>query len=83
MEYKLNISKKEFNDIYSGAKKFLIRNDNIQFNIGDLLILEESNNGVFSGNILHRIVSFVESDKKVLKENFVIIGITESSKLYT
>lgn len=83
MEYKLNISEVEFNDIYSGNKKFLVRNDNSKIKVGDLLILEEFDGVSKTGNVLHRVVSFIENDKNILKDNFIILGITKRSKLYT
>lgn len=83
MEYKLNISEKDFNDIYCGSKKFLIRNDNIKFKVGDTLILQEFINNKNSGNVLHRLISFIETDSTYLKDDFIILGITKRSKLYT
>lgn len=83
MEYKLNISEKDFNDIYFGRKKFLIRNDNIDFKIGDILILKEYENEKCTGNVMHRVITYIENNNTYLKEDFLILGIAEVSKLYT
>lgn len=83
MEYKLNIREKDFNDIYFGKKKFLVRNDNIDFKVGDILILKEYENEKYTENVMHRVITYIDNDNTYLQNGFLILGISEISKLYT
>lgn len=77
----LKIKPKYMKDIAVGKKAFEVRKDDRDYQIGDILYLQEYENGKYTGFILKNEVTYVlgrdEEEKKYVREGYVILGIRE------
>lgn len=71
------IEKQYFCAVKSGAKRFEIRKDDDGIDIGDILILDEYNDGMPTGRTLKRFVRYTLRDCPCygLMPGYVIIGL--------
>lgn len=63
-----------FEDVLSGKKKFELRRDEDKVCEGDILVLKEIKNDLFTGNQVSRIVKYVLRDFEGLEDGYCIIG---------
>lgn len=63
--------------IENGNKTFEVRFNDRDFNVGDILHLEETIDGAYTGNILMKEVSYILNDPKYCKEGYVVLGLKE------
>lgn len=75
--HKLKTLPKFFVKVLDGSKNFEVRLNDRNFEIGDLLILEEYENGLYSGRILEKIVKYILSDKDFegVKDDYVVLAL--------
>lgn len=81
MIHQLKIKQKYFNDIIDGIKRFEVRNNDREFCVGDILGLNEvDEGGVETGSCTLAEVTYVlHSD--MLKEGYVVLGIEPFPKV--
>lgn len=76
MEHRLKILPRYFNDIKTGVKKFELRKDNRNFKVGDILVLEEYENGEYTKNTITVKVSYkLKGGDYGLDKDYCILGI--------
>nr|WP_315022932.1 DUF3850 domain-containing protein [uncultured Aminipila sp.] len=68
-KHELKIYKKYFDVIVEGDKSFEIRKNDRDFHVGDIVILKEWDNIVYSGREIHATIKYI------LKDDFV--GLTD------
>ncbi|WP_416692141.1 DUF3850 domain-containing protein [Enterococcus faecalis] len=73
MIHELKIKPEYFKAVESGMKKFEIRKNDRDYNLHDLLILQEYKNGKFTGNKRSVIVTYITDYAQ--KDDFVVLGI--------
>lgn len=73
MIHELKIKPEYFKAVESGMKKFEIRKNDRDYNLHDLLILQEYKNGKFTGNKCSVIVTYITDFAQ--KADFVVLGI--------
>ncbi|EIQ7162163.1 DUF3850 domain-containing protein [Enterococcus faecalis] len=73
MIHELKIKPEYFKAVESGIKKFEIRKNDRDYNLHDLLILQEYKNGKFTGNKCSVIVTYITDYAQ--KDGFVVLGI--------
>lgn len=73
MIHELKIKPEYFKAVESGMKKFEIRKNDRDYNLHDLLILQEYKNGKFTGNKCSVIVTYITDYAQ--KADFVVLGI--------
>lgn len=78
MIHQLKILPEYYQAVVSEDKTFEIRKNDRDFKVGDLLMLEEWNNGKYTGAICYVKVSYICDYEQ--KENIVVLGI---KKLYS
>lgn len=78
MIHQLKILPEYYQAVVSEDKTFEIRKNDRDFKVGDLLMLEEWNNGKYTGGICYVKVSYICDYEQ--KENIVVLGI---KKLYS
>lgn len=80
-----------FQLVVEGIKRFEIRNDDRQFNVGDILCLKEFEpdrtwaahpNGVFTGRHIDVKVDYVLRDYHAVKKGFVVMSVSPIEKEY-
>lgn len=78
MIHELKIQPQYYHDVKCGIKRFELRKDDRNYNIGDYVILKEYDNGVYTGNetkpmeILYILRNCPEYG---LKEGYCILGL--------
>ena len=75
MEHKLKILPEYFEAVKSGSKTFEVRKDDRGFQAGDILFLQEYENGCYTGSGLKVMVTYVLRDTEYCKEGYCIMGI--------
>lgn len=73
MIHQLKILPEYYQAVVSGNKTFEIRKNDRNFKVGDLLMLEEWNNGKYTGKTCYVKVSYICDYEQ--KENIVVLGI--------
>ncbi|EFT93894.1 DUF3850 domain-containing protein [Enterococcus faecalis] len=73
MSHELKIKPEYFKAVESGMKKFETRKNDRDYNLHDLLILQEYKNGKFTGNKCSVIVTYITDYAQ--KDDFVVLGI--------
>lgn len=73
----LKILPKYFKDVATGKKKFEIRYNDRNFKVGDILFLEEYENGKYTGRKLRRRVNYIlyDNDALGLEKGYCILGL--------
>lgn len=68
-----------FQDIKSGVKKFDVRKNDRDFQVGDTLILNDfnENTGRYTGAWLPKQITCKLEDERFVKEGFVILGVED------
>lgn len=66
-----------FRDVYNGIKKFEVRYNDRDFQVGDTLVLKEYDAMTckYSGNSIYRRVTYLLDDPELVKPGFVVLGI--------
>jgi Domain of unknown function (DUF3850) len=66
-----------FQDVYSGVKKFEVRFNDRDFQVNDLLGLEEFDGATqtYTGRYIIRRITYILNDPIFVKDGFVIMGI--------
>lgn len=78
MKHNLKIAPKYFVDVLSGVKKFEVRKDDRNFQVGDWINLQEYKNGEYTG--LYWVVKIIyilgreEDEKQYVADGMVILG---------
>lgn len=72
--HKLKIKPKYFNDVISNKKRFEVRLNDRNFEIGDLIVLEEFKDDRYTNRFINCEITYILDDQEYLKENYVILG---------
>ena len=75
MTHELKILPEYFEAVTSGRKRFEIRKNDRNFQIGDQLILKEWNKEGFTGRSYHSEITYITDYMQ--KEGYVVLGIRE------
>jgi len=76
--HELKISPKYFEDVNANKKRFELRKDDRDFEVGDLITLKEYDNGEYTGREIKNIpIGYILRDvpEYGLKEGYCILGI--------
>lgn len=71
--HELKILPEYFTAVVSGIKRFEIRKNDRGYNVGDILRLNEYENGKYTGNV--HVVEITYITDYVQQDNFVVLGI--------
>jgi Domain of unknown function (DUF3850) len=76
--HELKTLKPYFQDVYSGVKKFEVRFNDRNFQVNDLLGLEEFDDATqtYTGRYIIRRITYILSDPMFVKDGFVIMGLS-------
>jgi Domain of unknown function (DUF3850) len=76
--HELKTLKPYFQDIYSGVKQFEVRLNDRNFQVNDLLGLEEFDGATqtYTGRYIIRRITYILSDPMFVKDGFVIMGLS-------
>ena len=78
MNHNLKISPKYFYDVCYGGKRFELRKDDRDYKVGDTLILEEYEDGKYTGRSFspHTPIQYIlrDCEEYGLKEGYCILG---------
>ena len=74
MVHFLKCSTKYFYAVKNGVKKFEVRKNDRNFNVEDVLVLEEYIDGKYTGAKCERYVNYILNDPEYCKEGYVILG---------
>ncbi|MCK5644203.1 MAG: DUF3850 domain-containing protein [Gammaproteobacteria bacterium] len=74
-KHELKIIQPYFSDVSIGRKKFELRNNDRDFEKGDILKLREWDGEQFTGNFIIRKISYVLQNIEGLKKGFCVLGI--------
>ncbi len=58
-------------------KPFEVRKNDRDFQVGDILALNEWENGKYTGNAVLREITYILDDTEYCKEGFVILGVVQ------
>lgn len=76
MEHELKTYPKYFENVISGRKKFEVRKNDRNFCVGDMLILKEWDNIIYSGREVKTEVIYMLDDKFIgIQPGYVVMGI--------
>lgn len=75
MIHNLKILPEYFSAVACGAKTFEVRKDDRQFDVGDVLKLQEYDREIYTGRAIDAIATYIMRDTCYCKEGFCIIGI--------
>lgn len=74
--HNLKILPNYFQDVYSGKKMFEVRLNDRDYQVGDMLYLQEwSPEDGYTGNYVKKDVYYILDDPAYVKEGFVILGL--------
>jgi len=71
--HELKILPQYFEDILHNSKNFEIRKNDRNYKVGDILILEEWDNGKYTGRKVTRSVGYITDYAQ--KDNYVVMGL--------
>jgi hypothetical protein len=76
--HELKTLKPYFQDVYSGVKQFEVRLNDRNFQVNDLLGLEEFDDATqtYTGRYIIRRITYILSDPMFVKDGFVIMGLS-------
>ena len=77
MEHDLKILPEYFEPVLDGRKKFEIRKNDREFNVGDTLLLREWYSNEYTGREVRRKVTYVLPTAVGLAKDYVILSIEE------
>ena len=79
----LKILPKWFEDVKSGKKKFEIRKNDRNFEIGDILVLQEYEKGKYTGREIQKEIEYIYCGNGLygLSEDFCILGIKDGKTI--
>lgn len=72
--HNLKILPKYFEAQILGIKQFEVRKNDRDFEVGDILLLQEYVNNCYTGNLAAVKITFILDDFVGLKENYVVLG---------
>lgn len=72
--HNLKIITKYFNDVLWGYKTFEVRKNDRDFKVNDIVILEEYNNGSYTGRRICKRITYVLDDQEYCKDGYVTFG---------
>lgn len=74
--HELKILPKYFNDVVNGDKNFELRKNDRDFKVGDSLMLKEFDNGVYTGDSVQVVITYIlVGGEYGLDKDYVILGI--------
>lgn len=74
--HELKIYPKYFEDILNGSKRFEIRKNDRNFQVGDKILLKEWDNIKYSGRSIYAEIIYITDDRFYgLKEGYLVLGI--------
>jgi len=77
-EHHLKILPKYFGAVENGTKNFEVRFNDRDFEVGDILYLEEfDTSNAYTGLYIRAKIGYVLNDENFLKEGYVILGFTK------
>lgn len=75
--HKLKIHPVYFNAIKDGKKNFEVRNNDRDFQLGDIVILEEFNGSEYTGNVIRVKIKYILDDNfEGLTKGYVVFAFT-------
>lgn len=77
MKHYLKISPSHFKAVKDGTKPFELRKDDRSYNVGDILVLQEYAYGLFTGEELEMIISFILRGGPWLSKGYCALGLLE------
>lgn len=77
MLHKLKTEPKYFQDSQNGLKDFEVRWNDRDFQLGDLVELEEWTTEGYTGRTLTRRIKYLLDDERFCKEGYVVLGMEE------
>ena len=72
----LKILPKYFDAVAHDVKTFEIRRNDRGYRVGDILVLQEFENGEYTGQVLIRRVCYMVDNPAYCKEGFVVLGLS-------
>lgn len=75
MIHELKIYNEYFEDVLTGVKSFEIRKNDRNFNVGDLLALNEFDGVTYTGRCCLVSVDYIMNNPDYVKENMVVMSI--------
>ena len=75
MTHELKILPEYFQPVFDGTKNFEIRKDDRQYQVGDILILRETNGHSYTGREVRVVVTYILRDRNYNKEGYCTMGI--------
>lgn len=79
MKHTLKTIQPYFSEVESGNKTFEVRKDDRNFQVGDVLFLQEydKEKNSYSGKELEFVVIYILKDFPAIKKGYVVLGIRE------
>lgn len=62
IKHDLKISPKYYKNVMDGHKKFELRNDDRNFQVGDMFVLREYDNGEYTGRYFIQVIRYILKD---------------------
>lgn len=75
MTHELKILPEYFQPVFDGTKNFEIRKDDRQYQVGDILILRETNGHSYTGREVRVVVTYILRDRNYNKEGLCTMSI--------
>lgn len=78
MLHKLKISPRFYSDIEMSGKRFEVRRDDRKYQIGDILVLNEFANNIFTGRTIYALVTYIhrnDAQTTFMRDGYIIMGI--------
>ena len=60
-----------------GIKPFEVRRNDRNYNVGDVLLLREYDNGIYTGFNITREVTYILDEKPFVPDGYVVMGLKE------
>lgn len=76
----LKIAPEYYEAVRSGEKTFEVRLNDRNYQVNDVLHLQEFNNGEYTGRELVKVASYILNDAAYCKEGYVVIALKEHFK---
>lgn len=79
MKHEVKIKSQYFNDIISGEKNFEIRKNDRDYRVGDILILQEYDNGEYTKNFVRRKIAYIHhgDGNFGLEKGYCVLGLSK------
>jgi len=72
--HELKIIPQYYNDILHGNKRFEVRKNDRDFQVGDILTLQEYSEGKYTGGYIDVKVTYILNDPQFCKEGYIVMG---------